>query len=284
MAGLEDIGGRVTAVTGFEKGSGKTTFLSTLLPAARRSGPVLIATIGVDGRLKAQEAGRAAALPVAPGDLVLTTDTFARAASARLEVLEALPGRTVLGRSLLGRVVRGGEVTLAGAEHFSALAHLLDQARMEGWAHTALVDGAVNRITQVSALGDVQFVFTVRVDATNLARVAERLKALAALADLPVEAVPAPEAFLLEGPLTLETREHLPRDLRALSIEDFTKVFLEPGDLLRLLQRVPCSVRRAFPLLGISAVLKDLSPEAFREATGPGVAARLLPNPCEAAA
>lgn len=283
MAGLEGIGGRVTAVTGFEKGSGKTTFLAALLPAARRSGPVLLATIGVDGRLKAQDAGRAAALPVAPGDLVLTTDTFARAASARLEVLEALPGRTVLGRPLLGRVVRGGEVTLAGAEHFSALAHLLDQVRAEGWARTALVDGAVNRITQVSALGDVQFVFTARVDAANLPRVAERLEALAALAGLPVEADPGPEAFRLEGPFTAEARERLPGDLRALSIEDFTKVFLEPGDLLRFLQRVPCSVRRGFPLLGICAVLKDLAPAAFRGAIGPAVAQRLLPNPCEAA-
>lgn len=283
MADLEGIGGRVTAVTGFEKGSGKTTFLAALLPAARRSGPVFLATIGVDGRLKARDAGRAAALPVAPGDLVLTTDAFARAASARLEVLEALPGRTVLGRPLLGRVVRGGEVTLAGAEHFNALAHLLDQVRAEGWAQTALVDGAVNRITQVSALGEVQFVFTARVDAANLTRVAERLKALAALADLPVEADPGPGTFRLEGPFTNEARERLPRDLRALSIEDFTKVFLEPGDLLRFLQRVPCSVRRAFPLLGISAALKDLAPAAFREAVGPAVAAHLLSNPCEAA-
>lgn len=284
MSGLEGMEGRVTAVTGFEKGSGKTTFLAALLPSARRSGPVLIATIGVDGRLKAQEAGRAAALPVEPGDVVLTTDAFARAASARLEVLEALPGRTVLGRSLLGRVVRGGEVTLAGAEHFSALAHLLALARAEGWARTALVDGAVNRITQVSALGEVQFVFTARVDPANLRRVSDRLKALVALADLPVLPEPDPGAHRLEGPLTPETRERLPRDLAGLSLEDFTKVFLEPADLLRLLERVPCSVRRSFPLRGISAALRDLSPEAFEQAIGPAVAARLLPDPCRVAA
>jgi len=276
--------GKVTAVTGFEKGSGKTTFLATLLPLARLCGPVLIATIGVDGRLKAQEAGRAAALHVEPGDLVLTTDSFARAASARLEVLEALPGRTVLGRSLLGRVVRGGEVTLAGAEHFSALAQVLEQARSEGWARTALVDGAVNRITQVSALGEVQFVFTARVDPANLVRVSDRLKALVALADLPVAPEPDPSVHRLEGPLTPESRGGLPHDLSALSLEDFTKVFLEPVELLRLLERVPCSVRRGFPLMGISAALRDVPPEAFHRAVGPAVAARLLPDPCRVAA
>jgi len=276
--------GKVTAVTGFEKGSGKTTFLATLLPLARLCGPVLIATIGVDGRLKAQEAGRAAALHVEPGDLVLTTDSFARAASARLEVLEALPGRTVLGRSLLGRVVRGGEVTLAGAEHFSALAQVLEQARAEGWARTALVDGAVNRITQVSALGEVQFVFTARVDPANLVRVSDRLKALVALADLPVAPEPDPSVHRLEGPLTPESRGGLPHDLSALSLEDFTKVFLEPVELLRLLERVPCSVRRGFPLMGISAALRDVPPEAFHRAVGPAVAARLLPDPCRVAA
>lgn len=284
MADQGGMEGKVTAVTGFEKGSGKTTFLATLLPLARLCGPVLIATIGVDGRLKAQEAGRAAALHVEPGDLVLTTDSFARAASARLEVLEALPGRTVLGRSLLGRVVRGGEVTLAGAEHFSALAQVLEQARAEGWARTALVDGAVNRITQVSALGEVQFVFTARVDPANLVRVSDRLKALVALADLPVAPEPDPSVHRLEGPLTPESRGGLPHDLSALSLEDFTKVFLEPVELLRLLERVPCSVRRGFPLMGISAALRDVPPEAFHRAVGPAVAARLLPDPCRVAA
>ncbi len=281
---LEGLEGKITAVTGFDKGSGKTTLLAALLPHARRTGPVLITTIGVDGRLKAHETGRAAALPVEPGDVVLTTDLFLRAASARLEVLDALPGHTVLGRSVLARVIRGGEVTLVGAEHFRALADLLDRVRSEVWARTILVDGAVNRITQVSALGDVQFVFTARVDPTNLTRVSDRLRALVALADLPVVPDPGPDIHRWEGPLTEVSLDRLPRELEALSLEDFTKVFLDPTSVLRFLERVPCSVRRAFPLRGISVALRNLRPEALIRAIGSDVAARLIPDPCRVAA
>ena len=46
MQALAGVEGAVTAVTGFEKGSGKTTFLGLALPHARRAGPVAIFTIG----------------------------------------------------------------------------------------------------------------------------------------------------------------------------------------------------------------------------------------------
>lgn len=284
MDRLAGVAGGVTAVTGFEKGSGKTTFLNALLPAAREAGPVAVFGIGVDGGLKARNGRAAPEVLVEEGDVVLTTDLFARASSARLEVLESLPGRSVLGRLLLGRAVRRGGVTLVGAEHLSALSEAIDLVRREGWAASSVVDGAASRVTQVSALVDARFVFTVRVDRGNLARVAERLRALVALADLPVSTEPPPGAMRLEGPLTEDVREGLPRDLGALSLEDFTKSFLPPAALLRLLETVACSVRRAFPLLGIVPAPRDLTRLELREAVGPLVSARLLENPYEVAA
>jgi hypothetical protein len=281
---LAGVAGGVTAVTGFEKGSGKTTFLNALLPVAREAGPVAVFGIGVDGSLKARSGMDAPEILVEEGDVVLTTDLFARASSARLEVLEALPGRSVLGRLLLGRAVRRGGVTLVGAEHLSALSEAIDLVRREGWAASSVVDGAASRVTQVSALGGARFVFTVRVDRGNLARVAERLRALVALADLPVVPEPPAGALRLEGPLTQDVREGLPRDLGALSLEDFTKSFLPPAALLRLLETVTCSVRRAFPLLGVVPAPRDLTILELREAAGPAVSARLLANPYEVAA
>ncbi|MBK9964989.1 MAG: hypothetical protein IPP07_08895 [Holophagales bacterium] len=206
MTGLSGVAGGVTAVTGFEKGSGKTTFLNAILPVARTAGPVAVFSIGVDGALKARGGARAAEVRVEPGDVVLTTDLFARASSARLEILEALPARSVLGRLLLGRAVRGGQVTLVGAEHLAALSGAVGLVRQERWAASAVVDGAASRVTQVSALGDVRFVYTVRVDRANLPRVADRLMALAALASLPASE-PPPGALRLEGPLTEEVRD-----------------------------------------------------------------------------
>lgn len=271
-------------MTGLEKGSGKTTFLNALLPVARKAGPVALFSVGVDGGLKARDSARAADVRVEPGDVFLTTDLFARASSARLELLEAFGGRSVLGHLVLGRAVRGGEVTLVGAESLAALSEAIDLVRRERWAASSLVDGAASRVTQVGALADASFVFTARVDRGSLARVAERLRALVALAELPVSPEAPAGALRLDGPLTESVRDALPPRLAALSLDDFTKSFLPPAALLRFLGSVACSVRRPFRLLGVVAALRDVSRAELELAAGPAVAARLLANPYQVAA
>lgn len=262
MIDLKGMAGTVTVVTGFEKGSGKTTFLNLAMPCLREEGPVAAFSIGVDGSLKAREAGAVAPeIHVAVGDVVLTTEPFARMSDARFEVLEALPGRTALGRLMVGRVVRPGSVTLVGPEHFSLLAETLERVRREGWAQSMLVDGSVNRVTQVSALGDVRFVFTVRVDRVNLARAASRVKAMAELAALPEEA--HPDGLRHEGPFTATVLKALPEGTAAVSIEDFTKVFLEPSEWFRALSRYRFTVRKAFELFCISVTLRDVTRDEF---------------------
>lgn len=284
MIGLEGAVGAVTAVTGFEKGSGKTTFLNHALPFLRRSGPVAIFTIGVDGALKARDLhGSPPEITVEPGDVVMTTDTFARLGTASLEVLEALPGRSALGRLFLGRAMRGGSVTLAGSEHFSVLAETIARVRQEHWAHSVLVDGAVNRITQVSALGEVGFVFTVRIDRGNLTRAAQRIRNLSLLAALPHDPVPQDESLCIEGPLTHSLLESLPKGTSKLSLEDFTKVFLEPAELSRVLSRFQVSVRRAFPLLCVAVTLRDVSRVEFLSVAGESLVDSILFNPYEVA-
>lgn len=282
MTGLKGIAGAVTAVTGFEKGSGKTTFLNYALPYAREFGPVAVFTIGVDGSLKARESG--AAIPeihVEPGDLVLTTELFARASSARFEVLDTLPGRTALGRLLVGRAIRAGSITLVGPEHFSLMAELIERVRSERWASSVLVDGAVSRITQVSALGDVKFAFTVRADRSNLARVSAKIRAISELSALPAEA-PGPDSLRMEGPVTTEGLKALPEGTARISVEDFTKFFLESSELVRALGRYRFSVRRAFELLCFAVTLRDVTREEFLQAVGPQAGTQLLFNPYEA--
>lgn len=284
MKGLAGAAGMVTAITGFEKGSGKTTFLNHALSILRASGPVAVFTIGVDGALKAREASAPPPdIRVEPGDLVLTTDAFARTSTARFEILDALPGRSTLGRLFLGRTLRRGSVTLVGSEHLSVLADVIEQVRREGWATSVLVDGAVNRVTQIAALGDLGFVFTARIDRGNLARAAARIRNLGLLAALPVEAAPSERALRIEGPLGTAQLAALPDGTEKLSIEDFTKVFLEPAELARLLQRVEVSVRREFRLLGLAVSLRDVTRAEFLQAIGESMVDSVLFNPYEVA-
>lgn len=294
---LQGVAGAVTAITGFEKGSGKTAFLSLALPHARQAGPVALFTIGSDGASSSSNRSRSAGIRVEPGDVVLTTEPLARASESRFEVLHTVPGRVSLGRLVLGRARRGGRVTLVGAEHFSALSQALSLVRAEGWAASALIDGAVARMTQIAALpgwapagpestrpaGGLQFAFAVRADRGNLTRVAARIRLLDRLADLPLDDGRDPDVLRLEGPLTSEGLRALPQGTTAVSLEDFTKVFVEPPEFLRALEVRRVLVRRAFHLLCFAVILRDLSRQAFLEALGPHGAPRLLFNPYEAA-
>lgn len=284
MAWFEGAAGTVTAITGLEKGSGKTTFLNHVLPLARRAGPVAVFSIGVDGAQKARNAGAPSPeIRVEAGDLVMTTEAFARSSGARFEILEALPGRGSLGHLLLGRAQRGGAVTLVGSEHLSQLAEVIAQVRREGWAASVLVDGAVNRLTQVAALGDLGFVFTARIDRGNLAKAAARIQHLAQLAALPVDPVPPAGVLRLEGPLGPAQVDELPEGAAGLSLEDFTKVFLEPAAFSRLRQRVPVTVRREFRLLCFAVTLRDVARPDFLQAVGESLSPSILFNPYEAA-
>lgn len=284
MMKLEGVAGAVTAITGFDKGSGKTTFLNHAYSIARRTGPVAVFTIGVDGAQKARDSHLSPPeIQVKAGDIVMTTQPFARASNARFEILEAVPGRSALGSLFLGRALREGSVTLVGSDHLSVLADMITRVRQEHWADSVLVDGAVNRITQIQALGDVNFVFTARIDRTTLSRAGERIRNLAALAELPVEPEPAGDWHRVEGVVNAATLAGLPVGTTKLSIEDFTKVFLESSELARTLERFDLSVRRAFRLLGFAVTLRDVNRTELLQAVGPSVAAKLLSNPYEVA-
>lgn len=281
MTRLDEAVGAVTAITGFEKGSGKTTFLSHALTVLRAAGPVAVFSIGVDGARQAPTPGVPPDLRVEAGDVVLTTEAFARSSEASLEVLEDLPGRSSLGRLFLGRVRRGGSVTLVGPEHLGVLAEAIAQVRREGWAVSVLVDGAVNRITQVAALGDLGFIYTARVDPGNLGRVAARLDHLGRLAALPVDPEPAGATLRLEGPLGVAQVAGLPLGLTRLSLQDVTKVFLEPAEFRRALDRLAISVRQTFHLRGLAVTLRDLTRLEFLAAIDPALHSAVLWNPHE---
>jgi len=294
---LRGVAVAVTAITGFEKGSGNTAFLSLVLPHARQAGPVALFTIGSDGASGPANRRPSAGIRVEPGDVVLTTEPLARASESRFEVLHTVPGRVALGRLVLGRARRAGRVTLVGAEHFSALSQALSLVRAEGWAASALIDGAVARVTQIAALpgwapatpgsthpaGGLQFAFAVRADRGNLARVAARIRLLDRLADLPLDDGCDPDVLRLAGPLTSEGLRALPQGTTAFSLEDFTKVFVEPPEFLRALEARRVLVRRTFHLLCFAVILRDLSRQAFLEALGAHGARRILFNPHEVA-
>lgn len=177
--------GRVTFLAGAGKGSGKTTLLNYALGLMRDSGEsAAFLGIGFDGEQRA--GARLPRIACRRGEVFVTASQYLAISGCRPEVLDVLPGSSPLGRLAIVRARRDGEVVLVGCERNDYTARAIETIRGEGWALTVLVDGAMSRITQVSAFPGARFVFTVRALPGDLEGSAAAVRRLAALADLPV--------------------------------------------------------------------------------------------------
>ena len=264
--------GRVTFVTGPEKHCGKTTFMNRAAELARRGaraaglpGPALL-TVGYDGEARDFLSGaRKPAVPVAEGDIVVTTERFARPCSP--EILDVLPGSTALGRLCIARARRAATVALVGPEGNSLVAWAVRRI-VDGYTGTVLVDGAINRITQAASVDGARFVYTLRVDGAGMERAAALVRRMAALASLPVAPARAGDAaldgpFALDGALTAETTARVPKGAASVVVEDFTKVFLGDSELSAFLRERTLYVGRRIEFGGFVVACRGVSDEDF---------------------
>lgn len=276
---VRDFLGRVTFITGPEKDCGKTSLLNACLALARGAGerPAFLG-IGFDGEARDSLSGlRKPRIEARTGEIFVTAEPYLRASRCLPEVLDVLPGSTALGRLAIARARRAGAVTIVGPERNELAAWALARIRDEGWARTVLVDGAINRITQVAAFDGARFVFSLRVSPADLGRQARRLRLVSTLLRLPAldkdsaGIVTGPAGFpeplhFLEGPLTLESAERVPREAATVVVDDFTKIFLDGQDLAAFRRGRTLAVRNRVDFGGFVVVLRDLGEDAFRKA------------------
>lgn len=278
-----DFAGRVSFVTGPEKGCGKTTFVNRALALLRAAGErAAFLTVGFEGEAGPGSppggAGRRPTIDCLPGEVFLSSELYLRGSTCSPEILDLLPGSTALGRLALARARRRGQVVLVGPERNDYAAWAIDRVLEEGWARSVLVDGAINRITQVSARSDARLFYVARIGPGDLDRQLRSLRRMFTLARLPLwpagrdpagaeHGFPAPVAAL-EGPLTAETLSRLPPAAKTILVDDFTKVFLEASALAALLRSRSIVVRRRLWLSAFVVALRDLSRARFLDALG----------------
>ena len=316
-----EFAGRVSFITGPEKGSGKTTFLRYVLGLLRAEGlrPAVM-TLGLEGdRGRSDPAASAGSGPPSrsaapgarsgpgrsqfaclPGEIFLSSERLLRSSTCLPEILDLLPGSSALGRIVIARARRSGRVVLVGPEHNEHLAWAIERIRGEGWADTILVDGALNRITLAAAVPGARFHFVLRVARGELDRALGTLRRLHRLLGLPLldGGPPAPPAappaahtatpgvvpYELDGPLTAETLARIPTEARTIVVEDFTKVFLDAASLSALLRNRFLVLRRGVEFGGFVVILRDLVREEFLDALADSDLARQISfNPYEVA-
>jgi hypothetical protein len=219
-------------------------------------------TVGYDGEARDYVSGtRKPAVPVARGDIIVTTERFARPCSP--EILEAGPGSTALGRLCVARATRAATVALVGPEGNALVAWAIECIVDGGFADTVLVDGAFNRLTQAASIRGARFVYVLRAEKANLERAVAQVRRLARLVRLPLAEETAGASFRLPDALTAETAARLPADARTVVVPDLTKVFLADAELAAFMRERVLRVERALGFGGFIVACRGISDDAF---------------------
>jgi len=280
--------GRVTFISGEGKHCGKTTFMNRAASLVRqaergtKAQGLLIMTVGYDGESRDFLSGaRKPSVPVFKGDYYITAERFLRSGGSCPEIVDVLSGSSVLGRLVLVRASRDGTAALVGPEGNAGVGWVLSRVLDSGLASTALVDGAINRITQASSRPDAQLVYALQVDQVGAAKAASHVKRMATLVSLSLDDGLSEDVYRLSDALTAETAARLPKDALVVSVADFTSVFLGGSELNAFLRERRLLVRRPIRFAGFSVVCRGIQDSAFAQMVGRS-AALLSFNPYEA--
>jgi hypothetical protein len=275
---------RTVFITGSEKNAGKTTFLNHTLRSLRGDGlsPVFL-TIGIDGEQKdIVFSNPKPQIYTEPGDLFVTSDQMMDKSGGVFEIREVFPVKTVLGRLVLIKTLRGGFVELVGPEDNEQLSKIISYVKENEGRNTILIDGAVNRVTQVASGIDAGFVFVVKISGKNFKSGLEKIKRLSLLEKIPKlsRENEISRTWFHKGALTEISLRYIKDDIDDVVIDDFTKVFLPFNVLKRLRGEKNLFFRDVFELLHVVVNLADIEREEFLEnLSGDPICKKIIFNP-----
>lgn len=225
--------GKTIFISGFGKNCGKTAFLNLLL--SRISGRRAYFSVGVDGEKNDGLSGAIKPrIKSLKGDIFIYSPDIA-STPAGVKIINSYEN----GRIFAAETLRGGFVEISGPSGNHKISGIVSDLREAG-AETVIVDGAFDRLTQVSSVPSSQIFYVCRVSPENLNETADRISLLFSLAaspcikeNMPFFSYPDREPQLKGGNLffpgafTNEKAASLPREADKIFLEDITKVFLD---------------------------------------------------------
>lgn len=306
-------------IVGQEKSAGKTVALNRLRNEAHRlgEGGYGVCSVGWDGEFADHlTGGDKPRVCVFENDWVLTSADLLRTATARFELIwtDSLRGR--MGRPVIGRCIRGGEVELVGPSTLKALTAAIGIMHEAG-ARRVLIDGAADRRTPIGAVPQAHVGLALMgVPRESMERFFDRVVDTVMLYTLPSTDLTRPASLLGEsvavcgpqgwqacapeqlghldptqtsgqvwigGPLTVHVLESLSAlPLKELVVDDPSRIFVAPRTIRRLTESGTRVSLWRRPTLDFIAVrcdggrLRSLPPKATLE----GLRERLAPLPC----
>jgi hypothetical protein len=257
-------------ITGSGKNAGKTTFLNYLIPNLRNKVDSLAyLTIGIDGEQQDMIFGTPKpSIYTETDDYIVTCDSAIFTSDAVFEIVEVFPFSNKLGKLLLVKTLRAGSVELIGPENNTQLNYILNFLKTEKKINTILVDGAVNRITQITSAQNSEFIYVMKISSKDLMTSINRIKTLSLVKNFPImssEENSSEEVFECAGALTSIKVSKIPENKKYILINDFTKIFLSWNELSDLLKSKTIFYKEKFHLSCISVNLYDIDRIEFQK-------------------
>lgn len=267
---IEQVSGRTVFLAGNKKNAGKTTFLNFALNQLRTHIPMAFMTIGIDGEARDTiDDNTKPFIYTAEGDFLITTDSMLNQSDASFEIEHVFPFKTTLGRLVLAHTLRGGNIELVGCETNNQLTEAIRFLREEKQIQTILIDGAVNRMTQVASAEDGSFYFMVQVEQQSCKTDLDTIRQLSILQKLPskkeIENFDRQKVYPLEGALTENKAKQIPKNCEVVLVHDFSRIFLTTAQLEKLLTTVQLAFEVKYSLLAFVVILKNISKAEFNQ-------------------
>lgn len=240
-------------------------------------------TIGIDGEKKDLVFGNEKpSIHTLEGDYLITSEQMMIRSAASFEILHVYTWKTQLGKLLLLKTKRQGLIELSGPENNSQLKTIIDEIYDHSQISTIIVDGAVNRITQLAVEKKSSYYYLMKISPENLDSSLDKIRCFSLIQDIPLWNSKECSQRIVEqkGAFTERNMKLLDEECEYLVLEDFTKIFLGYSDLKQLTEKVSLYFRKTFELESLVLNLVNIEREDFeKELEKFSVQVPLLYNP-----
>jgi len=277
----EILDGKITFVIGNSKGAGKTTFLNFASRCVRPLSSPVLATVGVDGeKYDTVFSTPKPCILTEAGDYIITTDKMLKSSEGHYQILEVFPFRTVLGRLLLAKTIRKGHIELVGPENNEQLSDILNYVKQEKGLNTILIDGSINRLTQVSTLSDSSFIYVAKITKDNLNSSIEKMRSIHLLNSIKKNDKKIHENNIyFNGALTKNKMINLDLGNSDLILEDFTRIFLDYSEIKKIMDKNTIYFKTVFNLQCFIVTLIDVNVSDFEKKLDDSIRKVVVYNP-----
>lgn len=282
---------KVTFITGFEKNCGKTTFLNYLLSKYDSNKKIMCLTVGLDYDGKGiLDDDYKPKVSIKKNWKALTNTSFLRSFNFSYEINDVYDIDVMGGKPVVITPKYDSYIKLSSPG--PDLLKILDSQKFH--VERFFIDGAFDRITQISRLDGSEFYYVFKVNPANIERVSDKIKLLNSFINAEVKSQNMDflneiekdfeilgDTLYLKGALTYSKINCFPSNVKNIVVSDFTKVFLGYNDWVSFSQKYKVLFSYSFKFCGYVINLYDISIKDFESRFEKKTTSKFIYNPYE---